>query len=176
MAGQARGEVLAGARVGLAYLDQKVVGASEFLERRLLLVFRNWLAVHAVHVFQERDPASLLGLSDDQGRRPGLIQRLCISLVDLFGVVAVDLDRVPAEGLGAGDVVVAVPAVHRLAGLAEAVHVQNGYEVVELVVGGVLEGLPHRALCHLGVAAKHPDPVGEFIQVLAGQRYPNAYR
>src|SRR5215208_2826040 len=75
-AAQARGEVLPRARVRLAYLDMKVVGAAEFLERRLLLVFRNWLAVHAVHVFQERDPASLLGLRDDQRRRLGLIQRL----------------------------------------------------------------------------------------------------
>src|ERR671912_1960815 len=54
---QASGEVLARARIWLAYLDQKIVGASEFVERRLLLVFRNWLAVHAVNVFQERDPA-----------------------------------------------------------------------------------------------------------------------
>src|SRR5688572_12779804 len=43
---QASGEVLPRARVGLAYLDQKVVAAAEFLERRLLLVFRDWLAVH----------------------------------------------------------------------------------------------------------------------------------
>src|SRR5215204_694438 len=36
---QPRGEVLARARVGLAYFDQKVVAAAEFLERRLLLIF-----------------------------------------------------------------------------------------------------------------------------------------
>src|SRR5215218_9732628 len=68
---QASGEVLPRAMVGLVYLDQKVVAAAEFLERRLLLVFRDWLAVHTVHVFQERNPASLLGLRDDQGRRLG---------------------------------------------------------------------------------------------------------
>src|SRR5215204_2239012 len=172
---QASGEILPRARVGLAYLHQKVVAAAEFLERRLLLVFRHRFAVHAVHVFQERDPASLLGLRDDQGRRPGLFQRLCVGLVDLFGVVAVDLDRSPAEGLGAGGVVVAVPAVHRLAGLAEAVHVQDGREVVELVEGGVLEGLPHRTLRHLGVAAKHPDTIGESVQVLAGEGHADPY-
>ena len=103
-------------------------------------------------------------------------ERLGVGVVDLFGVVAVDLDRVPAEGLGAGGVVLAVPAVHRLPGLAEAVHVEDGCEVVELVVGGVLEGLPHRALGHLGVAAEHPDPVGKFVQVLAGECYADAYR
>src|SRR5215213_6938908 len=75
---------------------------------------------------------------DDHGRSAGLLEGLRVGPVDLLGVVAVDLDRVPAEGLGAGDVVVAVPAVHRLPGLAEAVHVKDGYEVVELVVRGVL--------------------------------------
>src|SRR5215211_2873101 len=134
----ARGEVLARAWVGLAHLDDQVVGAPEFVQRRLLLVLRNRLAVQAVHVFEEGDPAALLGLRDDHGRSAGLLEGLRVGPVDLLGVVAVDLDRVPAEGLGAGDVVVAVPAVHRLPGLAEAVHVKDGYEVVELVVRGVL--------------------------------------
>jgi hypothetical protein len=66
--------------------------------------------------------------------------------------------------------VVAVPAVHGLARLAEAVHVEDGYEVVQLVEGGVLKGFPHRALGHLRVTAEDPDAVGELVQVLASQR------
>ena len=67
------------------------------------------------------------------------VERLGVGAVYLLGVVAVYLDRVPAEGPRSVCVVVAVPAVHGLARLAEAVHVEDGDEVVQLVEG-VLEG------------------------------------
>ena len=37
------------------------------------------------------------------------------------------------------------------------------------------DGLPHRALGHLRIAAQDPDAVGNLVQVLAGQRDPDAY-
>ena len=59
--------------------------------------------------------------------------------------------------------------MHRLAALAEPVDVDDGYEVVELAVGRVLEGLPHRALGHLAVAAERPDAVGDPVESLPRQ-------
>ena len=79
----------------------------------------------------------------------------------------VDLERVPAERLGARDVPVEIPADHRLAALAEAVHVDDRGEVVELEVRGVLERLPHRPFGHLAVAAEHPHAVSDAVEVLA---------
>ena len=96
--------------------------------------------------------------------------------VDRLHVVAVDLDRMPAEGLGPLRVRVEIPAVHRLAALAEPVHVDDRDQVVELLVPGVLERLPHRALGHLAVAAQHPDPVREPVEPLARERDPDAVR
>ena len=90
--------------------------------------------------------------------------------VDRVVVVAVDRDRVPAERLGAADVGVEVPADHRLAGLAEPVDVDDRRQVVELLVRGVLEGLPHRALGHLGVAAQAVGAERQAVEPLAGQR------
>jgi hypothetical protein len=60
--------------------------------------------------------------------------------------------------------------VHRLAALAEPVHVDDGREVVELVEGRVLERLPHGAFGDLAVAAEHPGAVGQAVELLAGER------
>ena len=90
--------------------------------------------------------------------------------VDGGDVVPVDLDRLPAERLRARAVGIEVPAVHRLAGLAEPVDVDDRGQVVELVEARVLERLPHRALGHLGVAAQAPDPIRQAVELLAGQR------
>ena len=57
--------------------------------------------------------------------------------------------------------------MHRLAPLPEPVHVDDRDEVVELVVGRVLGGLPHRALGHLAVAADHPHPERQPVEPLA---------
>ena len=60
---------------------------------------------------------------------------LAVGGVDCLDVVAVDLDRVPAERLEPARVRGEVPAVHRLAALAEPVDVDDRGEVVELVEG-----------------------------------------
>ena len=69
-----------------------------------------------------------------------------------------------------------IPAVHRLAALAEPVDVDDRRQVVELVERGVLGRLPHRALGHLAVAADHPDAERQPVEPLAGERHADADR
>src|SRR5436189_2886562 len=88
--------------------------------------------------------------------------------------MAVDLDRVPAEGTGAVRVRVEIPSVHRLAALAEPVDVEDRDDVVELVVRGVLEGLPLRSLGDLAVAAEHPDAHVGLVEPLAGDPHSDS--
>src|SRR4029453_7637787 len=85
-------------------------------------------------------------------------------------VVAVDLDRMPAEGPRTLGVDVEVPAEHRLAPLPETVDVENRGEVVELVVGGVFERLPHGPLGGLAVAAENPGTERDTVEVLPSER------
>jgi hypothetical protein len=96
--------------------------------------------------------------------------------MDLLDVVPVDLDRVPAESTEAVRVGREVPTVHRLAALPEPVHVDDRGQVVELVEGGVLGCLPHRALGHLAVAADRPGAERQPIELLARQRHSDADR
>ena len=115
------------------------------------------------------DAVALLGPSDDHGRMAGRLGGADQRPVNGCHVMAVDLDRLPAEGLGPAPVRIEVPAVHRLAGLAEAVHVDDGGKIVQPMEARVLEGLPHRALGHLRVAAQAPDAVREPVELLPGQ-------
>ncbi len=97
-------------------------------------------------------------------------QRLLVRAVDRLDVVPVDLDRSPAERLDAARVRSDVPAVHRLAALAEPVDVEDRDQVVEPGERRVLERLPHRALGELAVAAEAPDAVRQPVELLAGER------
>ena len=72
--------------------------------------------------------------------------------------MAVDLLHVPTAGARARRQRGGVPAVHGRAALTEAVDVDDRDQVFQARVAGVLEGLPHRSLGELGVAAEHPDP------------------
>ena len=121
-------------------------------------------------------PLPLIVLRHDHGRHACRLESLGVRGVDRLHVVTVDLDRLPAESLGSLRVRVEIPAVHRLAALAEPVHVDDRDQVVELLVPGVLERLPHRALGHLAVAAEHPDPVREPVEPLARERDADAVR
>ena len=152
----------------LGHVDHDVADAAELLDRRFGIVER--LSVPALLVLDGLHALALDRLGDDHRRLPLGRDRLCVRRVDRLDVVPVDLDRVPAEGLGPLRVGVEIPAVHRLAALAEPVDVDDRRQVVELLVGGVLEGLPHRALGHLAVAAQHPDPVRKLVEPLAGER------
>ena len=143
------------------------IAASAIVER---------LAVLAGLVLDRLDALALLGLGDDRDRLADGVLGLGVGGLDRLDVVAVDRDRLPAERLDAADVAVEVPAEHRLARLAEAVDVDDRGDVVELLPAGVLEGLPHRALGHLGVAAQHPHAVGQLVQRAAGHRHADADR
>ena len=143
-------------------------------DRRVRVVER--LAVEPVLVLDGGDALPLQRPGDHDRRLARRRDRVREGRVDRVEVVPVDLERVPAERLGARDVRVEIPADHRLAALAEAVHVDDRREVVELEVRGVLERLPHRALGHLAVAAEHPHAVRDAVEVLAGERHADADR
>ena len=96
--------------------------------------------------------------------RPVVATACAKRVVDGGDVVPIDLDRVPAECLGADPVCIQVPAVHRLAGLTEAVHVDDRRQVIQAVDPGELERLPHRAFGHLRVTAQRPHAVREPIE------------
>jgi hypothetical protein len=154
--------------VRLRHVDDDVADAAELLDRGLGIVER--LAVPALLVLDRLHTLALDRLGDDHRRRSLGRDRLCERRIDRLDVVAVDLDRVPAESLGPLRIRVEIPAVHRLSALAEPVDVDDRGQVVELLVGAVLEGLPHRALGHLAVTAECPDPVRKLVEPLAGQR------
>ena len=154
--------------IGLGDLDRQVAIAPELLDRRVRVVER--LAVLAGQVLDRLDALALLGAGDDRRRLALGGLGLGVGGLDLVDVVAVDLDRVPAEGADALGVAGQVPAEHRLAGLAQAVDVDDRDDVVQALPAGVLEGLPHRALGHLGVAAQAPHAVGQLVEMAAGHR------
>jgi hypothetical protein len=127
--------------------DDQVRPAAELVDRRGRIGER--LAVEAVAVLDGLDAAALVGAGND-GDGTGLVaRRLAIGAVDLRDVVAVDLDRDPAERPGAGGIRGGVPAEHGLAALAEPVHVDDQHEVVQPRGGRPGQRLPHRALGHL---------------------------
>ena len=68
-------------------------------------------------------------------------------------------------------VAVEVPFELGRAALAQPVDVDNGGEVAELVVAGLVERLPDRAFRGLAVPAQHPGVVVEPVQVAAGQAH-----
>ncbi len=162
------------ARLGLRHLDDDVAQAAELLDRRLWMVER--LPVPAVLVLDRLHALALDRSRDDRGRLPGGRDRFGVRSVDLLDVVPVDLDRVPAERPRPSEVALEVPPAHRLAPLAQPVDVEDRGQVVQLVVRGVLEGLPDRSLGQLAVAAEHPDAVGKPVEVLAGDPHPDADR
>ena len=134
------------------------------------------LAVLALDVGGLAGAVALDRAGDDHrrttGGRHGLVERA----VDLLDIMAVDLERVPAVGLGARGVGVEVPAVHRLSALTEPVDVHDRHQLVEPLYAGVLNRLPDRAFGHLGVTAQAPDAVGQAVQVAAAEREPGRDR
>ena len=124
----------------------------ELGQRLLGLLGRGRLAVEAELVLHQRDAAALPGLADDRGRalaRAAPLERLD----DRRHVVAVDLDRLPLEGL---ELLAHVPDVHDLLGRAvglEVVVVDDRRQVRDVEVGGRHRGLPGLAL--LAVAVRH---------------------
>ena len=147
---------------------------AELLDRRVGILER--LAVKPVAVLHGAHALALDRARDDRDRLAVARQRLLVGVVDLRDVVAVDLERAPPERLRPPRVGGGIPAQHRLAALAEAVDVDDRDQVVQRLVAGVVKGLPDRTLGHLAVATEHPDPVGQPIQALAGERDPDGAR
>jgi hypothetical protein len=134
------------------------------------------LAVPAVLVLDLRVALALDRARDDRRRLASRRLRLAVGRVDRLDVVAVDLDRMPAERPEAIRERGQVPAVHRLAPLAEPVDVDDRGQVVELVERSVLGRLPHRPLGHLAVAAEHPDARRQPVELLRRERHADADR
>jgi hypothetical protein len=163
-----------GAPVRLRDVHDDVAHAAELLDRLVRVVER--LAVPTGLVLDLLHALALDRLCDDHGRLSRGLCSFCVGAIDRLDVVAVDLDRVPAEGAGAVGVGIEVPAVHCFAALAEPVDVDDRGQVVEPVEGRVLESLPHRPLGDLAVATQHPDAVRQPVELLPGDRHPDAVR
>ena len=142
--------------------------AAERGDRTLREVGGERQAVPAVLVLDLGHPLALHRPGEDD-RRPVAVAGLREGGVDRGEVVPVDLDRVAAEGGDVGRVGVKVPAELGRTALPQPVDVDDRREVVELVVGGLVEGLPDRALGELAVPAEHPRPVGELVEELPGE-------
>ena len=141
-------------------------------DRRLGICQR--LAVPALLILEPGNALALDRLRRDHSRPPITLERLRERGVDRGDVVSVDCDRTAAERACPLQVMVDPPPVHRLSALAEPVDIDDHDEVVESVVGCVLECLPDRALRHLAVSAQDPDAIGRFFQSLAGERDTDA--
>ena len=138
---------------------------------------REGLAVPVLPVLHLGGAAALDGARQYDGRPLAAeVAGLGQGLVDRRDVVALDLEHPGAERLRPAPVGVQVPAEVGGTALAEPVDVDDGDQVGQLVVGGLVERLPHRPLGHLAVAAQHPDPVRQLVQVFAGQRDADAVR
>jgi hypothetical protein len=134
-------------------------------------------AVPAFSVLDLGEAAALAGAGQDDGRLvPAQVAGLGHGPVDRRDVVAVDGEH-PGPERGRPPVVgVQVPGKLGGTALAEPVDVDDGDEVGQLVVGGLVERFPDRPLGHLAVTTQDPDPVRQLVQVLAGQRDADAVR
>jgi hypothetical protein len=130
---------------GLRDMNGDVVLAAQFLDGLSSLGRAEGLAVPSVLVRHERDARAFHGLRDDAGGFLVLGERFRIGRINGGDVVAVDLDGMPPEGAGAGGVDGCIPPEFRRSPLAQAVHVQNGDHVAQLVVAGLVEGFPDGA-------------------------------
>ena len=133
-------------------------------------------AVETEATLHRGDSLALLGLSDDRGglsERAAALQRLD----DLLHVMAVDLDRVPAEGLELGP---HVADVHDLLGGAvglQVVVVDDRGQVGDAEVNRGGRRLPGLALLAVAVG-QHPEHVGGVGEAVEAQRQadPDAHR
>merc|ERR1719208_702711 len=89
--------------------------------------------------------------------------------------LSVDHDGVEAEGLQPLPVGLHVVAEGGGVGLSQPVHVDDGAEVVELVVTGKVESLPDVALHALTVAHQTVGPVARLVVELAAVRHPGGH-
>ena len=162
--------------LGASGLDRQVALAAQLLDGGRGQVGGHRLAVPALLVLDLPHALALDRAGDDHGRPPERFAGLAQGAVDLLQVVAVDLDRPAAERLDPGPISVQVPLELGRPALTQPVDVEDRGQVRELVVGGLVQAFPDRAFGQLGVAAQHPDVVGQLVEVLAGQRHADRDR
>lgn len=92
-------------------------------------------------------------------------------LAQLFDVVAVDDDRVEAEALDAFAIRVHVVLQQSRLRLAQTVDIEDGAQIVQIVVRGEIQRLPDRAFGALAVADDAVGSVRGFVVVLAHVRH-----
>ena len=129
----------------------------------------------ALSVLDFVEPAALAGAGQDHGG-PVRAGHVAEGLLDLTEVVAVDGDGPASEPLDPAGVRLQVPAQLRRAPLTEPVDVDDRGQVVQPVMGGLVERLPYGPFCHLAVATQHPHPERELVEIPAGQSHPHSIR
>ena len=156
-------------RLRRTYADRHTPLATELRDCLDRLFPQEGFAVPAVFVLHQADPLPLDGPGDNHRwdlRRPF---RLRVGPINLVQVVAINLQSPPPEGLRLLCVGAGIPPQHRLAPLAQAVHIQDTDQVAKFVMRGVLDRLPHGSFGHLAVAREHPDVIRELVQIFASE-------
>ena len=164
-----------GNRLRARAAQHQVADAAELGDRPVGHVRREGPAVPAFLILDLGEPAALDRLGQDHRGLPAGDVALGRGqgAVDLGQVVTVDDHDAGTERRGAGGVGIEVPAELGRAALPEPVDVDDNDQVGQAVMGGLVQRLPDRALGQLAVAAQHPDPVRQPVQVLASQRDPH---
>jgi hypothetical protein len=161
-------------RTWLRAAQEEAAFPAKLDDRALGHLRRERLAVPALPVLDLGETAALDGAGQDDRRLlAAAVARAFHGPVDLGQVMAVDGQDAGAERGQPPAVGVQIPGQVGRAALAEPVDIHHGDEVGQLVMRGLVEGFPDRALGHLAVAAQHPDPERGFVEVLAGQRDPD---
>ena len=123
----------------------------------------------AVFVLDLAEALALDGARDHDRGLAGGLARLLQCLIDLLQIVAIDHDGAASERLDPVPVMVGLPFVFGRAALAEPVDIEDGGEVRQPVVAGLVESLPDGALRQLAVAGKCPHVIGQLVQLAAGE-------
>ena len=156
-------------------VHSEVTFAAQFDDGPLGHLGRQRPPVPALGVFDLAKPPAFAGAGQDHSGPIGL-GRIREGLFDFAEVVAVDRHGPATEPLDAPGVGVDIPAQFGGPTLAEAVHVHDDGQVVQVVIGRLVECLPNGPLSQLAVTAKHPDPERQLVEVAAGHSDPDGIR
>ena len=110
------------------------------------------LAVPSVFILNLGDSLSLDGSRDNHHRLSGNMAALFVGLKDLGkGVAVFDHNGFPSEGRDALFISVQISSIHGFPPLAQTIDVDDAHEIIQLIMGGQLDGLPLRSLRHFAV-------------------------
>ena len=88
--------------------------------------------------------------------------------------MSVNHEGLPAERRDPSLVRGQIPAVHRLAALAQAVHIEDTQQVIQFVMRGDLHRFPLRAFRHFAVPEQDAGPVRQVVAIFRIERHPDA--